>query len=377
MVPRRRRARPAAATVQLAGHRLLRGLARAQGAPRHHRASTPAGSPGTCAATGPWAAPSAPRARVRARRGRGVGARHHRTRSRPIGVSMAEPYVGGSGPLRIVAYDFGVKQTMLRAWASWRPSRWCPPALRPPMRWRSSPTGSSFPTGPVIPSALGADAATIGELLGRVPVFGICLGHQLLADGASGRAPTSSPSAITAATIRCARLDTGQVEITSQNHNYAVDATTLPTSGPLAAEVTHVNLNDGVVEGIRARRWPPSACSTTPKPVPGRTTPGTCSRRFRQSHGPTLAGGRRLMPQRTDIETHPRHRLGPHRDRPGVRVRLLGHPGVSGARRRGLPGRARELEPGHDHDRSRRRRPDLRRAARPRRARADRRTRTA
>ena len=75
------------------------------------------------------------------------------------------------------------------------------------------------------------------------------------------------------------RLATGGVEITSQNHNYAVAADSVPD-----ADVTHVNLNDGVVEGIplpAVRR--PSRCSTTPRPAPGPTTPATSSTSFRDA----------------------------------------------------------------------------------------------
>ena len=90
----------------------------------------------------------------------------------------------------------------------------------------------------------------------------------------SAAAPTSCPSATTAATTRCAASATGAVEITSQNHNFAV----AEGSRRRTADVTHVNLNDGVDRGHRVPSTPrPSACSTTPRPVPDPTTPATSS----------------------------------------------------------------------------------------------------
>ena len=93
------------------------------------------------------------------------------------------------------------------------------------------PDGVFLSNGPGDPAALEAHAAIIAELLGRVPVFGICLGHQLLAE-AIGARTYKLPFGHHGGNHPVRRLDTGQVEITSQNHNYAVDAATLPTSGP-------------------------------------------------------------------------------------------------------------------------------------------------
>ena len=130
------------------------------------------------------------------------------------------------------------------------------------------PEGVFLSNGPGDPAALGARADIVAGLLGRVPVFGICLGHQLLAQ------------AIGARTFKLAfghhggnhpvrRLDTGQVEITSQNHNYAVVADSVPVSGRLAAAVTHVNLNDGVVEGLRCTSVPAFSVQYHPEAGPG------------------------------------------------------------------------------------------------------------
>ena len=225
----------------------------------------------------------------------------------------------------------------------------------------ASPTACSCRTAPATrPRSRYARRQRSRRCSARCPVFGICLGHQLLGLALGARDRTSCRSATTAATTRCATWRPGAVEITSQNHNYAVDADSLAGG----AEVTHVNLNDGVVEGLRVpRRAARSACSTTPRPGPG---PHDAALPVRGVHRADGAGDARC-PAATDLESILLIGSGPDRDRPGLRVRLLGHPGVPGAARRGLPRRPRQLEPGDDHDRPRVRRRHLRRAARRRR----------
>ena len=164
----------------------------------------------------------------------------------------------------------------------------------------------------------------------------------------SGHAPTSSPSATTAGNHPVRRLDTGQVEITSQNHNYAVDGATLPTIGPERGRG-----HPRQPERRRGRGLPLHRGAGLQRAVPprgrarARTTPATSSSEFRRHDRRGAAPDAAPNRHRDD----PRHRLGPDRHRPGVRVRLLGHPGLPGAAGRGVPGRARQLQSGHDHDR--------------------------
>ena len=214
------------------------------------------------------------------------------------GVTVSAPYQRGSGALRIVAYDFGVKETMLRALGDMATVTVVPAAHRARTPWRWSPTACFSPTGRGTPPRSPSMPSIIAELLGHVPVFGICLGHQLLAE-AIGARTFKLPFGHHGGNHPVRRLDTGQVEITSQNHNYAVDGATLPTSGPFAAEVTHVNLNDGVVEGFRCTAIPAFSVQYHPEAGPG-PHDAALSLRTVPAHD---RRGARLMPRRTDIET--------------------------------------------------------------------------
>ena len=131
------------------------------------------------------------------------------------------------------------------------------------------PDGVFLSNGPGDPAALPEHAAIIAELLG--PGAGV---RHLSRPPAAGRRRIGArtyklPFGHHGGNHPVRRLDTGQVEITSQNHNYAVDGSTLPTSGPFAAEVTHVNLNDGVVEGFRCTACAAFSVQYHPEAGPG------------------------------------------------------------------------------------------------------------
>ena len=163
---------------------------------------------------------------------------------------------------------------------------------------------------------------------------------------------------------------TGKVEVTAHNHGFAVDA---PLDGRDRDRVRHrprsrhVCLNDDVVEGLEVRDGDRLVAFSRPVPPGGGGRPARRRlplRPLRRSHD-HREGGARLMPKRDDITQRPRHRLRPDRHRPGLRVRLLRHPGLPRAARGGHPGHPRQLQPGDDHDRPGVRRRHLRRADHP------------
>ncbi len=167
-------------------------------------------------------------------------------------VTTPEPYsVAHTGPRRlapgpIVAFDFGIKTTILEHLARIGRVEVVPASTPAAEVLGRRPSGVFLSNGPGDPTEVGYAVAAVRELLGQVPVFGICLGHQILSL-AIGAEIVKLPFGHHGANHPVRDLATGGVEITSQNHNFAVDATSLDGR----AEVTHVNLNDGVCEGMR------------------------------------------------------------------------------------------------------------------------------
>ena len=178
-------------------------------------------------------------------------------------VTTPAPYTFGNGPLRVVALDFGVKSTMLAYLGAIARVEVMPAGTPADEVLSSDPDGVFLSNGPGDPSALGHLAAEIKMLLGEVPIFGICLGHQLL--GVSLGAETFKlPFGHHGGNHPVKRLSSGTVEITSQNHNYAVRGESLD-----GVEVTHVNLNDGVIEGMRCEEAAVFSVQYHPEAAPG------------------------------------------------------------------------------------------------------------
>lgn len=166
---------------------------------------------------------------------------------------------------RVVAYDFGIKFNILRQLAAHGCDVTVVPASTPASEVLAmSPDGVFLSNGPGDPEPVTYAIDNIRALLGGVPVFGICLGHQLLclANGAKsfkmrfghhgGNQPVQD-------------VATGKVEITAQNHGFAVDPGSLPDS----LEVTHINLNDQTVEGVQHRQAAAFSVQYHPEAAPG------------------------------------------------------------------------------------------------------------
>ena len=178
-------------------------------------------------------------------------------------VTCDAPYVTGTGTRRVVAYDYGVKSTMLRHLGRLATVEVVPASTTAEEVLARQPDGVFLSNGPGDPAAVSGAAENIAELLGKVPVFGICLGHQLLATALGGQTYKLG-FGHHGGNHPVRRVSTGAVEITSQNHSYAV------ADGTVAgADVTHVNLNDGVVEGIACRHVPAFSVQYHPEAGPG------------------------------------------------------------------------------------------------------------
>ncbi len=179
-------------------------------------------------------------------------------------VTCSAPYRYGDGPFLVVAYDFGIKRNILRNLGSIATVRVVPAYTPAEEVLALEPDGVFLSNGPGDPSAVKGAAETVNELLGRVPVFGICLGHQIMAS-ALGAKTYKLPFGHHGGNHPVRRLATSTVEITSQNHNYAVAEGTLGG----AAEVTHINLNDGVIEGMACKEVPAFSVQYHPEAGPG------------------------------------------------------------------------------------------------------------
>jgi carbamoyl-phosphate synthase small subunit len=167
--------------------------------------------------------------------------------------------------LRIAVIDCGLKYNQLRLMAD----RDCqcivfPSVVTSRELLAYDPDGIFLSNGPGDPATLPHIVATVKEVLGKRPVFGICLGHQILGQ-AFGGTTYKLKFGHHGANQPVKNLKTGCIEITSQNHGYSVDENSLPSH----VEITHLNLNDNTVEGIRSTSIPAFSVQYHPENAPG------------------------------------------------------------------------------------------------------------
>jgi carbamoyl-phosphate synthase small subunit len=165
-----------------------------------------------------------------------------------------------------VAYDYGVKRNILRRLASYGCAvTVVPVGMTAEEVLALHPDGVFLSNGPGDPAAVTVAIENIRNLIGRVPIFGICLGHQLIALALGGRT-FKLKFGHRGGNHPVKNLKTGRIEITSQNHGFAVDPASLD---PSKVEVTHVNLNDGTNEGFRHLELPLFSVQYHPEASPG------------------------------------------------------------------------------------------------------------
>ncbi len=166
---------------------------------------------------------------------------------------------------RIAAYDFGIKHNILRRLRQEGFDVEVLPARTPASAVLDlAPDGLFLSNGPGDPDALGDIHSEIRTLFGKLPIFGICLGHQVLGHALGGKT-FKLKFGHRGGNQPVKDLRSGKVAITSQNHGFAVDADSLPAG----VEVTHINLNDGTVEGLRSTAHPTFSVQYHPEAAPG------------------------------------------------------------------------------------------------------------
>jgi carbamoyl-phosphate synthase small subunit len=179
--------------------------------------------------------------------------------------TKALPQTAKPTTYHVVAYDYGIKQNIMRRLVS----HGCRVTIVPASTTAEDvlalqPDGVFLSNGPGDPAILDYAVKTTKDLLGKVPIFGICLGHQILGQAFGGKT-YKLKFGHHGGNQPVKHLPTGRVEISAHNHNFAVD----PDSLPKTIEVTHINLNDGCCEGMRHTKLPALSIQYHPEAAPG------------------------------------------------------------------------------------------------------------
>ncbi|HEY8257393.1 MAG TPA: glutamine-hydrolyzing carbamoyl-phosphate synthase small subunit [Gemmatimonadales bacterium] len=184
-------------------------------------------------------------------------------------ASVHERWSEGEGP-HVIAYDYGMKQNIVRKLVGAGCKVTVVPAETSAAQARElSPDGLFLSNGPGDPAAVGYALETIRDLSGGgLPTFGICLGHQLVGLAFGGET-AKLPYGHRGGNHPVRDLRSGKVLITTQNHGFAVVGDAGGVPGAPGLEVTHLNLNDGTIEGVRHREFPLFAVQYHPEAAPG------------------------------------------------------------------------------------------------------------
>ena len=178
---------------------------------------------------------------------------------------LPAPNAAAEESMHVVAYDFGIKQNILRMLARENCRVTVVPAKTPATEVLAmEPDGVFFSNGPGDPEPLLYAQENIRALRGKTPLFGICLGHQLFGLALGGKT-YKLKFGHHGGNHPIKNLETGKVEITAQNHNFNVD----PESLPAEVAVTHVNLNDNTLAGLKHTSYPMFSVQYHPEAGPG------------------------------------------------------------------------------------------------------------
>jgi carbamoyl-phosphate synthase small subunit len=188
------------------------------------------------------------------------------TDTTPFALGQPSPQGGTGRRFKVVAYDYGIKRNILRRLVRYG----CVVTVVPAQFTAADvlamkPDGIFLSNGPGDPAAVGVAIRNISALVGKLPVFGICLGHQLLALALGGKT-YKLKFGHRGGNHPVKNLLTGKIEITSQNHGFAVDSQSLD---PSKLEITHINLYDQTNEGFRHRELPLFSVQYHPEASPG------------------------------------------------------------------------------------------------------------